>query len=116
MNGLNKVMLIGNFGSDPEIRYTDTGTPVVNLSLATTDRWKDESGEHQERTEWHRVTFWNGLADLVEQYLHKGSRVYIEGKLQTHEWEDQDGTTRYTTEVICRELKFLDSKNSDTLQ
>jgi single-strand DNA-binding protein len=113
MSDLNKVMLIGHLGSDPEMRYTGSGTPVVSLSLATTEKWKDDGGEQQERTEWHRIVFWRGLADLAEQYLRKGSKIYIDGRLQTRQWEDQKGNTRYSTEVVCRELKFLDSKNSN---
>jgi single-strand DNA-binding protein len=113
---LNKVTLIGHLGSDPEKKYTGSGTPVVSLSLATTEKWKDDGGKLQERTEWHRLVFWRGVADLVDQYLHKGSKIYVEGKLQTRSWEDQDGKTRYSTEIVCRELKFLDSKNSSSQQ
>ena len=113
---LNKVALIGHLGSDPEKKYTGSGVPVVSLSLATTEKWKSDDGKLQERTEWHRLVFWRGLADLVEQYLHKGSKIYVDGKLQTRQWEDQDGNTRYSTEIVCRELKFLDSKNSGSQQ
>jgi single-strand DNA-binding protein len=116
MSSLNKVTLIGHLGSDPEKKYTGSGIPVVSLSLATTERWKDDNGQAQEQTEWHRLVFWRGLADLVDEYLHKGSRVYVEGKLQTRQWEDQEGRNRYSTEVVCRELKFLDSKNSSEKQ
>jgi single-strand DNA-binding protein len=112
MSNLNKVMLIGQLGSDPEKKVTDAGTSVANLSIATTSKWKDDSGVSHEKTEWHRIVCWKGLADLAEKYLKKGSKVYVEGRLQTREWEDKDDQKRYTTEIVCRELKFMDSKNS----
>jgi single-strand DNA-binding protein len=104
---LNKVALIGNLGADPESRKTGDGTSVVSLSLATSEEWKDKSGEKQEKTEWHRIVLWRGLAEVAEKYLTKGSKVYIEGKLQTRQYEDKDGQTKYTTEVVGRELIML---------
>jgi len=109
---LNKVMLIGNLGKDPEIRATQSGTSVVTFNLATTERWKDKSGQQQENTEWHRVVVWDKLADICGQYLHKGSKVYIEGKLQTRKWQDQNGNDKYTTEIVAKDMKMLDSKGS----
>jgi len=99
---LNKVILIGNLGRDPEIRALNSGAKVANLSIATSETWKDkQSGERKERTEWHRITIWNeGLASVAERYLKKGSKVYIEGELQTRKWQDQDGNERYSTEVV----------------
>lgn len=114
---VNKVILVGNLGRDPEVRHTQAGSPVVNLSLATSENWKDKStGERQERTEWHRVVIFNEhLARVAEQYLRKGSKVYVEGQLQTRKWQDQQsGQDRYTTEVVLRnfrgELTILDSR------
>ncbi len=109
---LNKVMLIGNLGKDPEIRATKSGTSVVTFNLATTERWKDKDGQRQETTEWHRVVVWDKLADICGQYLHKGSKVYIEGKLQTRKWQDQNGNDKYTTEIVAKDMKMLDSKGS----
>ena len=97
---LNKVTLIGNLGQDPDVRMTQSGDKVANVSLATTERWKDQSGNRQERTEWHRVVFFGNVAGIVEQYLRKGSKIYVEGKLQTRKWQDQQGQDRYTTEVV----------------
>ena len=98
---LNKVSLIGNLGGEPEIRYTPSGGAVANISLATSDSWKDKnSGQMQERTEWHRIAIYGKLAEIVQQYLHKGSKVYIEGKLQTRKWQDKEGKDRYTTEIV----------------
>ena len=109
--GVNKVILIGNLGADPEVRYTADGTAVANFSLATAESWKDRtSGERQERTEWHRVVLWRQLAELAKEYLKKGSKVYIEGKLQTRSWDDQSGQKRYTTEVVGNQMNFLDSR------
>ena len=108
--GINKVTLIGNLGNDPEVRYTPSGTAVANVSIATSDSWKDRNtGERQERTEWHRVVFFSRLAEIVEQYLKKGSKVYVEGRLQTSSWE-QDGVKRYTTEIIANDMQMLDSR------
>ena len=105
---LNKVMLIGNVGRDPEVRYTQNGTAVANLSVATSRKWKGQDGQMQEETEWHKVTAWGRLAELCNEYLHKGSRVYVEGRLQTRKWQDQDGNDRYQTEVVAQEIRFLD--------
>lgn len=111
--GLNKVMLIGNLGADPEVRYTPSGTAVANIRLATSDSWRDkESGEQQERTEWHRVVFWGRLAEIVQEYLHKGSQIYVEGRLQTRKWQGQDGQDRYTTEIVANEMQMLGSRGS----
>ena len=111
-NGLNKVLIIGNLGSDPEIKYTSSGSAVANLSIATSDRWKDRNtGEQKEQVEWHRVVLFSRLAEIAEQYLKKGSKVFVEGKLQTRDWEDAEGKKRYTTEVIAREMTMLDSRS-----
>ena len=104
---LNKVMLIGNLGADPEVRYTQNGTPVATFRIATTERWKDDKGQMQEHTEWHNIVAWRRLAEICGEYLTKGSRVYIEGKLQTRKWEDNNNNTRYTTEIVAREMKML---------
>ena len=109
---LNKVILIGNLGAEPELRYTNGGTVVATFSLATSERWKDAAGKTQESTEWHRSVAWGKLAEICNQYLHKGSRVYIEGKLQTRKWQDRDGSDRYITEVVAREMKMLDVRNA----
>jgi len=109
--GVNKVILIGNLGNDPEVRYMPSGSAVTNISLATTDYWKDkESGEQQERTEWHRVVFFNRLAEIAGEYLKKGSKVFIEGSLRTRKWQDKNGQDRYTTEIVASEMQMLDSK------
>jgi single-strand DNA-binding protein len=113
MAGLNKVMLIGNLGKDPEVRYTPNGTPVANFSIATSDTWIDkETGKKKEKTEWHRIVAWRKLGEICGEYLAKGRQVYVEGKLQTRPWE-KDGITRYTTEIIASEVKFL-GKRSDS--
>lgn len=112
---LNKVTLIGRLGADPEVRYMPTGGAVANISLATSARWKDkQTGERKESTEWHRVVFFNRLAEIVGEYLRKGSQVYIEGRLQTRKWQGQDGQDRYTTEIIAAEMHMLDSKGGGT--
>lgn len=109
--GINKVILVGNLGKDPEMRYTPGGAAVANITIATSDSWKDkQSGEKQERTEWHRVVFFNRLAEVVGEYLKKGSQVYIEGRLQTRKWQDQSGQDRYTTEVVASEMQMLGSR------
>ena len=111
-SGINKVIIVGNLGQDPEIKYTAGGAAVTTLSIATSDSWKDkESGMDQERTEWHRVVLWRRLAEIAGEFLKKGSKVYIEGQLQTRKWE-QEGQTRYTTEIIARDMQFLDSRGS----
>ena len=107
---VNKVILIGNLGADPEIRYTQTGTPVANFRIATTEVWKKQDGSKEEQTEWHRIVAFKRLAEICGEYLAKGSKVYIEGKLQTRKWEDRDGNTRYTTEIVAREMKMLTSR------
>jgi len=110
--GINKVILVGNLGRDPEVRYTPSGTAVANVTIATGESWKDRNtGEQQERTEWHRVVFFSRLAEIVEQYLKKGAKVYVEGRLQTRSWE-QEGVKRYTTEIIANEMQMLDSRGS----
>ena len=109
--GVNKVILIGNIGADPELRYTPSGTAVTNYNMATNENWTDNSGERQERTEWHRIVVWGRLAEICNQYLRKGSKVYIEGRLQTRSWEGQDGLKRYTTEVVARDMQILDSRD-----
>ena len=110
MASVNKVILIGNLGRDPETRYLPDGGAVTNVSVATTDTWKDKSGEKQERTEWHRVAFFGRLAEIAGEYLKKGSPVYIEGRLQTRKWQDKDGQDRYTTEIVANEMKMLGSR------
>ncbi|PID76462.1 MAG: single-stranded DNA-binding protein [Deltaproteobacteria bacterium] len=107
---INKAILIGNLGADPEIRYTQSGTPVATFSVATSERWKGQDGEMQEHTEWHRIVAWQKLAEICGEYLHKGSRVYIEGRIQTRKWQGQDGSDRYTTEIVAREMKMLTPK------
>ena len=104
---LNKAMVIGNLGSDPEVRSTSGGTRVATLSVATSRRWTDRGGEEQERTEWHRVVCWDRLAEIVEQYLSKGDRIYVEGRIEYRQWEGDDGRTRYTTEIRAREMIML---------
>ena len=109
--GVNKVILIGNLGSDPEVRYTPDGVPVANFNLATSESWNDRNtGERQERTEWHRLVLWRKLAEIAGQYLKKGAKVYVEGKLQTRSWDDQSGQKRYTTEIVVNDMQMLDSR------
>lgn len=111
--GVNKVILIGNLGSDPEARYMTNGNAVVSLSVATSSSWKDKNtGETQERTEWHRVVFFNRLAEIVNQYLRKGAKVYLEGSLRTRKWTDKDNVEKYTTEIIVDEMQMLDSRGA----
>ncbi len=106
--GLNKVMLIGNLGADPEIRYTTGGSAIANLRLATAESWRDkESGEQQERTEWHRVVFFGRLAEIAGEYLKKGSQIYVEGRLQTRKWQDKEGLERFSTEIVANEMQML---------
>nr|WP_298059229.1 single-stranded DNA-binding protein [uncultured Halomonas sp.] len=105
---VNKTILIGNLGQDPEVRFTPSGTAVANLSIATTDSWMDkQSGQRQERTEWHRVVLFNKTAEIAQQYLKKGAKVYIEGRLQTRKWQDQDGQDRYSTEIVANDMQML---------
>lgn len=110
MASVNKVILIGNLGADPEIRYLPSGEAVANISIATTDTWKDKNGEKQERTEWHRVAMFRRLAEIAGEYLKKGSQIYVEGRLQTRKWQDKEGVDRYTTEIIASEMKMLGSR------
>jgi single-strand DNA-binding protein len=106
--GINKVILVGNLGADPETRYMPSGSAVTNIRVATSESWKDKNtGEQQERTEWHRVAFFGRLAEIAAEYLRKGSQVYIEGRLRTRKWEDRDGNDRYTTEIIADEMQML---------
>ena len=114
MANLNKVTLIGRLGHDPEIRYTQSGSAVSNATIATNDYWIDKQGEKQERTEWHSLVMWGRLADLAQSYLKKGSQVYVEGRLQTRDWEDQQGHKHYKTEVVVTTMQFLDSRISDS--
>ena len=109
MRGVNKVILIGNLGRDPEIRYTTGGQAVANFTVATTESYKTKSGERQEATEWHRVVAWGRLAEICGEYLNKGKMVYIEGTLRTRSWEDKEGKTRWTTEIMAREMQMLSS-------
>jgi len=110
--GINKVILVGNVGQDPETRYMPNGNAVTNITLATSETWKDKNtGEQQERTEWHRVTFYQRLAEIVAEYVRKGSKLYVEGRLQTRSWE-QDGIKRYATDIIANEMQMLDSRGS----
>ncbi len=110
--GVNKVILVGNVGNDPEVRYMPNGNAVANISIATSDSWKDRNtGEQQERTEWHRVVFFNRLAEIVEQYVKKGTKLYLEGRLQTRSYE-QDGVKKYSTEIVANEMQMLDSRGA----
>ncbi|MBM3277724.1 MAG: single-stranded DNA-binding protein [Candidatus Handelsmanbacteria bacterium] len=109
--GVNKVILIGNIGSDPEVKYTASGVPVVNFSLATSESWTDKgSGQRQERTEWHRLVLWRKLAEIAGQYLKKGSKIYVEGRLQTRSWDDQSGQKKYMTEIVVDDMQMLDGR------
>ena len=111
--GVNKVILVGNVGVDPEIRYMPNGNAVTTLSLATSESWKDkQSGERQERTEWHRVVFFNRLGEIAGKYVRKGSKLYVEGSLRTRKWQDNQGNDRYTTEIVANEMQMLDSKSN----
>ncbi len=112
--GVNKVILIGNLGNDPEVRYAPNGSAIANITLATSETWRDKtSGELQDRTEWHRVVFFNRLAEIVGEYLRKGSKIYIEGSLRTRKWQDKTGADRYTTEIIANEMHMLDSRGAN---
>jgi len=111
--GVNKVILIGNVGGDPEVRYLPNGSAVTTITLATSESWKDkQTGQMQERTEWHRVVFFNRLGEIAGEYLRKGSKVYVEGSLRTNKWKDQEGKDRYRTEIIGNEMQMLDGRNS----
>ena len=113
-SSVNKVILVGRLGKDPELKYTQGGTPVVRFSLATDETWKDQSGEKQQRTEWHNVVAWRKLAEICGQYLNKGKLVYIEGKVQTRNWEDKDGNKRSTTEIVADNMVMLSGKADDS--
>lgn len=109
--GINKVIIVGNTGNDPEMRYTANNSAVANISIATSESWKDKNtGESNERTEWHRIVFFNRLAEIVGEYVKKGSKLYIEGSLRTRKWQDQSGQDRYTTEIVANEMQMLDSR------
>ena len=110
---INRVILVGRLGRDPEMRYTGSGTPVVNFSLATNERWSDQNGGRQERTEWHNIVVWSKLAEICNQYLSKGQLVYIEGRLQTREWDDRDGNKRRTTEIVASGMRMLSPRSED---
>ena len=115
--GVNKAIIVGNLGRDPEVRYSASGNAIANVTVATTDSWKDrQSGERQERTEWHRVVFFNRLAEIVAEYLKKGSQVFIEGRIQTRKWEDKDGNERWTTEIVANEMQMLGSRGGGDMQ
>lgn len=107
MAGINKVIIVGNLGKDPEIRHTPSGQAVANFSIATSESWNDKEGQKQEKTEWHRIVVWGKLAELCSKYLSKGRQCYLEGKLQTRAWDDKDGNKRYTTEVVANTVQFL---------
>lgn len=114
MRGVNKVILVGNLGQDPETRYTQAGAAITNITVATSESWKDkQTGQQQERVEWHRVVFFQRLAEIAGEYLKKGSKVYIEGSLQTRKWQDQNGQDRYTTEIKASEMQMLDSRGDN---
>lgn len=111
--GVNKVILVGNIGQDPETKYLPSGSAVTNISIATSETWKDKnSGQQQERVEWHRAVFFGKLAEIAGEYLKKGSKVYVEGSLRTRKWQTQDGSDRYTTEIVANEMQMLDSRES----
>jgi single-strand DNA-binding protein len=111
--GVNKVILVGNLGADPETRFMPSGGSVTNVRLATSETWKDkQTGQQQERTEWHRVVFFNRLAEIAGEYLRKGSKVYVEGSIRTRKWQDQSGQDRYTTEIVANEMQMLDSRGA----
>lgn len=111
MASVNKVILVGNLGKDPEVRYMPSGDAITNITLATTDSWKDKNGEKQEKTEWHRVAFFGRLAEIAGEYLKKGSQVYVEGRLQTRKWQDKEGQDRYTTEIVADRMQMLGSRS-----
>ena len=115
--GVNKAIIVGNLGRDPEVRYSANGNAIANVTIATTESWKDrQSGERQEKTEWHRVVFFSRLAEIAGEYLKKGSQVYIEGRLQTRKWEDRDGNERYTTEIVANEMQMLGGRGGGDSQ
>ncbi len=111
MASVNKVILVGNLGKDPEVRYAPSGDAIANVTLATTENWKDKNGEKQEKTEWHRVSFFGKTAEVVGQYLKKGSQVYVEGRIQTRKWTDKEGQERYTTEIVADKMQMLGGRS-----
>ena len=111
MASVNKAIIVGNLGKDPEMRYMPSGDAICNFSIATTDSWKDKNGEKQEKTEWHRISMFGKLAEIAGEYLKKGSQVYVEGRLQTRKWQDKDGHERYTTEIVADRMQMLGSRN-----
>ena len=112
MSGVNKVILVGNLGKNPEVRYLDSGIAVANFSLATTENYKNKEGERVSQTEWHNIVFWRGLAEVAEKYFKKGDSIYVEGKIRTRKWEDKEGNTRYSTEILADNMTMLGKKNS----
>ena len=113
MSGINKAILVGRLGSDPEVRYTPSGVAVANFNIATSEEWKDkDSGEKKERTEWHRIVAWSKLGEICGEYLSKGRQVYVEGRIQTRSWEDRDGNKRYTTEIVASDVQFLGGRDA----
>ena len=112
MAGVNKVILVGNLGKDPEVRYLDSGVAVANFTLATTENYKNKQGERVSQTEWHNIVLWRGLAEVAEKWLKKGSSIYVEGKIRNRKWEDKDGNTRYNTEVLADNMTMLGSRSS----
>ena len=113
MASINKVILVGNLGRDPEVRYTQNGNAVANINLATNEVWNDKSGQRQERTEWHRIVVWGKQAEIAKEYLSKGRQIYVEGSLQTRQWEDKDGQKRYTTEIRCQRFVMLGGRGGE---
>ena len=112
MKGVNKVIIVGNLGNDPEARYANNGSAIANISVATTESWKDKNtGEQQDKTEWHRIVMFNRLGEIAAEYLKKGSQVYIEGRLQTRKWQDKSGQDRYTTEIVANEMQMLGGRS-----
>ena len=111
MASVNKAIIVGNLGKDPEVRYMPDGGAITNISVATTDTWKDKAGEKQEKTEWHRVAFFGKLAEIAGEYLKKGSQVYLEGRLQTRKWQDKDGQDKYTTEIVADRMQMLGARS-----
>jgi len=111
---INKAIIVGRLGNDPEVRYTQSGTAIANFNVATTERWKDKDGQMQEQTEWHKCSAFAKLAEICGEYLHKGSLIYCEGRIQTRSWDDKDGNKKYTTEIILKEMKMLDGKKGDS--
>lgn len=113
--GVNKVIIVGNLGNDPEVKYTASGSAITNITVATSESWKDkQSGEKKESTEWHKVSFFGRLAEIAGEYLRKGSKVYVEGSLRTRKWQDQQGVERYTTEIVAEEMQMLDGRSGDS--